>query len=225
MLDVNEVQSRGQHGTRTHHIVYVIHKTMLTFWLVRGLPKLPSSCGLCAGIAKEVFWLICPSALALKLTISEDELSLCKGSRRGPNPRELMGPKSSDSGKAGSSWSLIWDGGFGISFTVKSLGSFHTKRKASPIFLLGAPPWRETSMCTIWAIPFTNSITSSYKTIGFSARNLGLRPFLGLRYVFRWSCCCRRPQIFLKLVLLLDCIAEYLVQFHRHAHTRSLTQI
>ena len=52
----------------------------------------------------------------------------------------------------------------GMSLEVNDFGSFHTKRNASPIFLLGKPPWRETSMCTILAMLFTNSMTSSCRT-------------------------------------------------------------
>jgi hypothetical protein len=43
-------------------------------------------------------------------------------------------------------------------------GSFHTSRKASPMFLLAAPPCRETSVCTMEAIELTNSMISSCST-------------------------------------------------------------
>mmetsp|Transcript_14566 Transcript_14566/g.50060 ORF Transcript_14566/g.50060 Transcript_14566/m.50060 type:complete len:224 (-) Transcript_14566:1168-1839(-) len=42
--------------------------------------------------------------------------------------------------------------------------NFHTRRKASPMFLLALPPCRATSMWTILAMEFTNSITSSCST-------------------------------------------------------------
>ncbi len=43
-------------------------------------------------------------------------------------------------------------------------GARPTSRKASPTFLLGAPPCSETSMCTMRAMELTNSITSSCST-------------------------------------------------------------
>mmetsp|Transcript_3670 Transcript_3670/g.4919 ORF Transcript_3670/g.4919 Transcript_3670/m.4919 type:complete len:215 (-) Transcript_3670:1943-2587(-) len=48
--------------------------------------------------------------------------------------------------------------------SVHSFGNFHTNKKASPMFLLADPPCRLTSICTICAIEFTNSITPSCST-------------------------------------------------------------
>mmetsp|Transcript_67149 Transcript_67149/g.212596 ORF Transcript_67149/g.212596 Transcript_67149/m.212596 type:complete len:256 (+) Transcript_67149:807-1574(+) len=42
-------------------------------------------------------------------------------------------------------------------------GNFHTRRKASPIFLFALPSWRATSRCTIFAIELTNSMTPSWR--------------------------------------------------------------
>jgi len=72
---------------------------------------------------------------------------------------EIIGEFPADTGGDLSSWRLglaarsIW-----VPLTA---GNFQTRRKASPMFLLAAPPCKETSMCTIFAMEFTNSMTSS----------------------------------------------------------------
>mmetsp|Transcript_23791 Transcript_23791/g.45243 ORF Transcript_23791/g.45243 Transcript_23791/m.45243 type:complete len:203 (+) Transcript_23791:652-1260(+) len=45
-----------------------------------------------------------------------------------------------------------------------SVGNRQTRRKASPMFLLADPPERCTSMCTMWAMVLTYSMTPSCST-------------------------------------------------------------
>mmetsp|Transcript_33449 Transcript_33449/g.56174 ORF Transcript_33449/g.56174 Transcript_33449/m.56174 type:complete len:234 (-) Transcript_33449:3510-4211(-) len=57
-------------------------------------------------------------------------------------------------------------------YVLASATIFHTQRKASPMFLLGAPPVRTVASCTMPATSFTNIIISSCRlsVVGVKSR-------------------------------------------------------